>query len=145
MLRSTDSILTASFQVAPSRTKKLSRTNSLGRSDAANRASGPSAQRAHRGSRSMDLSDAQCDLPGDRLNFSDARLDRSDARLDLSDARFQNHVSTGGGQRGISADMLRLDGSLGGRPGELFGGFGEDVRDSFQALCNAHEVVSCKI
>ncbi|GAQ84963.1 hypothetical protein KFL_002140170 [Klebsormidium nitens] len=125
----TPSLSTVLYPVAPSRTKKLSRTNSLGRPDAATRTSELSAQRAHRGSRSMDLSDA-------RLNLSDARLDRSDAQLDLSDARL-GFGATEGLQPGPSAETLRLD----GRSGQLFGGVGEDVRDSFQALCNAHEVV----
>lgn len=114
--------------MAPSRSKRLSRTNSLGRSEAAEEATRLSIRRAHRGSRSMDLLDAH-------LNFEPSEavqvVNGKDSLLNGKGFR------SGGG----TGELLRLDGSCVGQSGGLFRGFSEDVRDSFQALCNAHDVV----
>jgi hypothetical protein len=115
-------------QVAPSRSKRLSRTNSLGRSEAAEEATRLSIRRAHRGSRSMDLSDAH-------LSFERAES--------IQVVNGKNSVLNGKEFRwgGTTGELLRLDGSSVGQSGGLFRGLNEDVRDSFQALCNAHDVV----
>jgi hypothetical protein len=114
--------------VAPSRSKRLSRTNSLGRSEAAEEATRLSIRRAHRGSRSMDFSDAP-------LSFERAES--------VQVVNGKDSLPNGKGFRsgGGTGELLRLDGSSVGQSGGLFRGFSEDVRDSFQALCNAHDVV----